>query len=312
MPEIAPLAAGGNNRVFLVRLGENHYVAKGYYDDAAVFRERMRAEYEFIGHARRFGITAVPRAIGCDNTLQVAVYERVLGVRLEPENVTASRVTEAARFFAQLNAAPVRSAGAHLQTASDACFSVTEHLTSVNRRLARLADISAATPVDRSAAELVNALGAEWVITKARLTAAGEGLIADSWRCLSPSDFGFHNALLRDDGTLCFLDFEYAGWDDPAKMIGDFFAHPGVPVPGEHFEIFIATALEPCADAAAIAERARSLMGVARIRWCCIVLNDFLPQVASRRQFADPAGDLDERKRRQLAKAENMLSKINS
>ena len=36
-------------------------------------------------------------------------------------------------------------------------------------------------------------------------------------RCLSPSDFGFHNALLEATGKLRFVDFEYAGWDDPAK-----------------------------------------------------------------------------------------------
>ena len=31
-------------------------------------------------------------------------------------------------------------------------------------------------------------------------------------------------------GELCFLDFEYAGWDDPAKMVADFFCQPAVPV----------------------------------------------------------------------------------
>ena len=51
---------------------------------------------------------------------------------------------------------------------------------------------------------------------------------------LSPSDFGFHNALLGPDGKLCFIDFEYAGWDDPAKLICDFFCQPQTPVPQAH------------------------------------------------------------------------------
>src|SRR5258708_29751946 len=41
--------------------------------------------------------------------------------------------------------------------------------------------------------------------------------------------FGFHNALLRPSQELCFLDFEYAGHDDPAKMVGDFFSQPAIP-----------------------------------------------------------------------------------
>ena len=41
----------------------------------------------------------------------------------------------------------------------------------------------------------------------------------------SPSDFGFHNALLKDNGKLCFLDFEYFGRDDPVKLMADFIWH---------------------------------------------------------------------------------------
>ena len=47
-------------------------------------------------------------------------------------------------------------------------------------------------------------------------------------RTLSPSDFGFHNALRRPDGRVVFLDLEYFGWDDPAKMISDFLLHPAL------------------------------------------------------------------------------------
>ena len=42
-------------------------------------------------------------------------------------------------------------------------------------------------------------------------------------KIISPSDFGLHNAKLGEDGKLAFFDFEYAGWDDPAKTIADFF-----------------------------------------------------------------------------------------
>ena len=306
---VEPLAKGGNNRIYLVRAGGQGYVAKWYYDDAAVFRERMRAEYEFILHARQFGITCVPRPLGSDAQIQVALYEKIDGRRLIPGELSSAHVIAAARFFARLNAPEVRAAGQHLQAASDACFSVTEHVKSVDVRIDRIAGVGG----DPAATEFMARLGTAWQGIKHRLDRANNTRheLSVAWRCLSPSDFGFHNALLRDDGTLCFLDFEYAGWDDPAKMIGDFFSHPGVPVSTEHLDAFIVASLQPFTNADAIAERARLLMDVARVRWCCIVMNDFLPQVASRRQFADPAGDSAERRCRQLAKAEIMLTKIN-
>ncbi len=66
----------------------------------------------------------------------------------------------------------------------------------------------------------------------ARLLAAEAGLdfngeLPQEWRSLVPSDFGFHNSLRRNDGSLAFVDFEYFGWDDPVKMTADILLHPG-------------------------------------------------------------------------------------
>ena len=53
-------------------------------------------------------------------------------------------------------------------------------------------------------------------------------------RSLSPSDFGFHNALLEADGRLTFVDFEYFGWDDPVKIVADVMLHPGMGLSADH------------------------------------------------------------------------------
>src|SRR5439155_21002106 len=72
--------------------------------------------------------------------------------------------------------------------------------------------------------------------SEARLQSGGmsfEKEIAADQRTLSPSDFGFHNALRQADGRIIFLDFEYFGWDDPAKMIADFLLHPAMELSAE-------------------------------------------------------------------------------
>jgi len=49
-------------------------------------------------------------------------------------------------------------------------------------------------------------------------------------QAISPSDFGFHNALMTDESDLSFFDFEYAGWDDSVKMFYNLFCQPDIPV----------------------------------------------------------------------------------
>ena len=153
-----------------------------------------------------------------------------------------------------------------------------------------------------------------WTAVKARLSdnarAAGlsmEQTLTGGECCLSPSDFGFHNALADAGGTVTFLDFEYAGRDDPAKLVSDFFCQPEIPVPIRYHAAFIAR-LGLGLDAAGRA-RCRILLDAYRIKWTCIILNDFLPIGAARRAFAD-GGSRAARGASQLAKAEAQIAGI--
>jgi hypothetical protein len=129
-------------------------------------------------------------------------------------------------------------------------------------------------------------------------------------RCVSPSDFGFHNALAQPDGTPRFLDFEYAGWDDPAKMTGDFFAQLAVPVPTNFFDRFVHETTAAFPRPEELFQRARLLRPVYQIKWCCIALNVFLPVNLARRKFANPSLDENALKRAQLTKAANLFQSI--
>lgn len=313
--EITPLASGGNNRVFLVESESGRRVAKWYYHDASGMRDRARAEFEFLSHIRRFGIRNVPQPIAHDPQHHLALYEFIAGRPVSAAELSTDLINQAAHLFATINSGPVRAAGGHLQPASDACFTIGEHIRSVDSRLKVLSAIQTRSATDREAVALVGRISAVWERIKGELQKHYPDVDAplpSSWRSLSPSDLGFHNALLRENGQLCFLDFEYAGWDDPAKMVGDFFSHPGLSVPLSYFEPFASGALEPFDGREELITRARRLSTVSRIRWCCIMLNEFLPDIATRRKFADPAVDMGERKKRQLEKARALFALTHS
>ena len=131
--------------------------------------------------------------------------------------------------------------------------------------------------------------------------------LAESKRTLSPSDFGFHNALVTADSKLKFFDFEYAGWDDPAKLVCDFFCQPAVPAPPAAFDRFARAVAAGFADPEFHRRRAELLLPVYRVKWCCILLNEFLPVGGSRRAYS-AAADPDARKAAQLAKARAALA----
>lgn len=47
---------------------------------------------------------------------------------------------------------------------------------------------------------------------------------------VSPSDFGFNN-ILKKNNKIYFIDFEYAGLDDPLKLCFDFLSNPNTKMP---------------------------------------------------------------------------------
>jgi hypothetical protein len=89
----------------------------------------------------------------------------------------------------------------------------------------------------------------------------------------------------------------------------DFFCQPEIPVPLRHLDRFIARLAEGLKLDAAATARCRLLLDACRIKWVCIILNDFLPVGAARRSFAE-AGEREERCARQIEKAKAKIGEI--
>jgi hypothetical protein len=305
-----PLVGGANNQVFRIDASGRTVLLKAYFVHPDDPRDRLRAEYGFSCFAWANGVRALAQPLACDPTGQLAVFEFLPGRKLVPAEVTRARMYEALNFFLAVNSWTDPAQARALPVASEACFSFEEHLHCVRRRVARLQALPVAGPVDQEALAFV----------QQELAPAAESVLANAGgltqplpatdRCLSPSDFGFHNALLTEDGQVRFIDFEYAGWDDPAKMVADFFCQPACPVPEGLFDEFARAVAERTTNPGFHLHRFRLLLPVYRVKWCAILLNDFLPAGGHRRRFAVGSEDEHERKVRQLEKARTALQKV--
>ena len=305
-----PLDGGKNNRVYRVGTSKGPVLLKSYFRHPDDPRDRLGTEFAFARFAWDHGVRCIPQPLACDPAAGLGLFEFIEGRKLNPGEVTPDHVTAALKFFVQLNFS--KGEATALPNGSEACFSLEDHLGTIARRVNRLKGIEPKTELDREAVEFVTG---EFLPVAARAfdtahqQAIEQGLdittpLDAANRCLSPSDFGYHNALLAaSDGKLRFLDFEYAGWDDPSKSVGDFFCQPHAPAPMSEFERFVNTVANAMPEPEMHVARAKLLLPIYRVKWVCILLNDFLPVGGSRRAFAGPGAEQESRKADQLAKA---------
>ncbi|MDO8289829.1 MAG: phosphotransferase [Parvibaculum sp.] len=312
-----PCREGGNNLVYEIHLRNKRVLAKKYYRSGQDPRDRLGAEWSLIVYAIGQGISNVPKPIAKDEENGIGLYEFIEGRKLSTQELNARHVDMAADFFVALNGADRAEYAKEMPVASEACFSIADHCSLIDRRVARLAAIEIDDEAGKEARSYVAEIEKVWTSTKRVIKAElaicqlePDQVLPSVQRCVSPSDFGFHNALLRPDGGVTFIDFEYAGLDDPAKMAADFFCQPQVPVSADHFERFLERTMFFCDDAEGLKRRARILLPAQKLKWACIMLNDFLPDDAKRRRFANPEAEKSLRKRMQLDKVRVALTAL--
>jgi thiamine kinase-like enzyme len=129
-------------------------------------------------------------------------------------------------------------------------------------------------------------------------------------RTLSPSDIGFINAIKTPYNQWVFLDFEYAGWDDPAKMIADAIHHPGIPIPETLHQIFINDTLSWLEDSENIALRIKNIFPLVGLKWCLIILKKFNVIANKNKKFLDIKGNKETILKNYFKKAELKLEQI--
>lgn len=299
------LTGGANNRVFRVTAGERSWVLKQYFQRDDDPRDRFAAEHDYYTALWDAGIRQIPQPLGWDRDKNLGLFEFISGRKLNPGEITPNRVDEALAFIINSN----RCAGAtRLNAASEACFSLPQHLATVERRIRRLQSIA-----DQEARDFVgHELIPKWqeIAAKELSYRSEQKDLTDDQKCISPSDFGFHNALLQPDKTLKFFDFEYAGTDDPAKLVCDFFCQPRLPAALDYWDRFTTEFADKCGWDDRFPARALALLPVYQIKWCCIMLNEFLHTDAQRREFSGDVPDLEERKGRQLTQARAALARV--
>jgi hypothetical protein len=309
------VGGAGNHRVYRVDGGNgSRYALKTYFSGGHDGSQRLNAEFGGLSYLWRGGLRTIPQPMAADRNARCALFGWVDG---EPvAKPTADDIDAACDFVADLKALARQNDAADLPLAREACLSADELFRQITARRARLAREGAFR--GDLAAFLRHSFDDTLSVTWARVRRGLEQAhiapgfeLVQRYRTLSPSDFGFHNAVRGADGKLVFCDFEYFGWDDPVKLIADFVLHPGMALNKKLAARFEKKASAIFADDPHFARRLELLKPLYALRWAMIVLNEFLPEKWAQRAFARGERDRNAVLRTQLGKAEDFVSRVN-
>ena len=286
---IRQIEHGRNSQVYLIHQGKYKWIVKKYHRHADDPRKRLESEFGFLSFLKNNEVIQIAEPIASDSKKNIGLFSHLPGEL--PKAINGNLVNQACDFIKKINESRNEKSAKHLPEASEACFSIISHINCVNKRVTRL---NKTFPVSSIQYDVSSFVQLSLVTSLEKITdniikqysdeKLKQSLPLES-RIISPSDFGFQNTLIESN-KLFFLDFEYAGWDDPAKLICDFGCHPEIPIKDEYLQVFKNSFLTWLEDAEDSIYRSEILMPLYRLKWCCIMLNEFTSEGKDRRNHA--------------------------
>lgn len=302
------LRGGANNQVVKIDCTDgNTFVMKRYFYHEKDPRPRLDAEYTFLNYAWNQGIRTIPQPIQKDVHRRIGFYSYIDGRSSTFLDANQAYVAAAADFVSNLNR--TRFHETDFMKASEACFQPQDFLIAVETRIRRLILWEKQETHLGLRSFLQHELIPAWDRAKAQCDLKKIDCLPGDF-ILSPSDFGLHNTLFKEDNQPIFIDFEYAGLDDPAKTICDFFLQPKFSISMSYFDVFSEQVASLSLNPEKTLKRTRSVFFLSQIKWCCIMLNVFLKVGQERRHFS--RNEIAQNQEKQLDLTREYLRKWNA
>lgn len=276
--EFVPLSGGANNQGYKVLTSTNKiYFLKCFPAQSETSSKKLENEFLFTQALEMAGIAQIPKAIACSKQEVCAVYEFIDGAPVK--SVEDNHVLQAIEFIRCCKSKKINRE--NIQFASESPATFADFANIISHRLQRFQQAKIESPFNQQLFEFLDVIEEDIrSVEKHNMLDWSQLLERD---LLSPSDFGFHNAIETTQG-LIFIDFEYAGLDSSWKLFCDFYGQPAKKVPLSSARLFF-----QCPLFAALLLQPKALLAMYHLtllKWCLIMLNEFLPNVQQRRAFS--------------------------
>jgi len=309
---ITELAAGGNGRLFKLRLEDSVLVAKFYQRDN---RDRLEREFQAFSFLKSRGFD-VPTALFYNQEYYYGVYSFEPGQPKLATDLTKRDVDGIVKFILALENLS-QDTGFPFPSAVNAHLSYSDHIDHITTRIGAVTEALRAGDLPPAAVDFINRTDVLSVMADL-LKPSSLGIteseqdqkLPSRFIRLSPVDFGSHNMLFSED-SVRFVDFEYFGWDDPLRLIAEFIGHDrNQGLSDDHKQYFINSYLDGTKLPESITARLDSLSKLLEIEWLASHLQFTTPARLQSRAFADPNLDKDAFIDEQLSKEEKRLNRL--
>ena len=271
---IDPIKKGGNSQVFKISdSNSNFLILKEYLNTQIADKPRLKNEIRALQMLTKTG--KVPKIIHYDYQLNIIVLEYINGFKIN--EITDQNLDDALFFIEDLYNL-CKSTNINYDHATEACLNRNELINQIEQRFIKLKKIK-----NKKLKEPLKKLYKLFINLEKRASCLWPKNNIDQnlnkkYLTFSPSDFGFHNAILNEKKELKFIDFEYFGLDDPVKLISDFLWHPGMKLNEKQKINFTNSAIKIFKEDILIKKRLNSSFSLYGLRWALIILNDFLEE----------------------------------
>lgn len=311
--QINSVEGRGNSKIFKIVTKKQNFAVKLYPDKNLDHRRRQQIEFEALNLLAKESFENIPSIVFKDDELNLSAFSWIEGT--EPKKINKDHINEAIKFLKKLKKISLRNNFKN-KKASEACLSYIELTRQISHKTDNLLNKNKnEKTLVKFLSERLSPISREF-IQKGKTIWPKESRTLNLKRVkriLSPSDFGFHNSLVTKDKKLYFIDFDYFGWDDPVKLVADFYWHPGMDLNSSLKKLWLDNTRKIFKnDDIFFNKRIHAALPLYGIRWVLIILNIFDDNVASRRLHANKISktELKEIKKIQLDKADKMLNNI--
>jgi len=301
LQSLEEMSGGGNSRAFDANHGE--MFVKLYQPSIADGDNRRARESQASKFLQAQGVP-VPKLRFTSREVGVSVFDWISGRRIDrPNEGHLHSLLDFIIKLKDMSAEP--TAREMFGPATEATFELEDYSSQIENRLERLK--STTDPEIRAFINGEFERQCRRVLTQSR----EQGLVKrldERFQILSPSDLGFHNCLEGERG-LIFFDFEYFGWDDPARLVGDLLLHPAMFLENRLSSKLIKESFQLFNEIPNFPSRVQSVLPLLALRWQLIVLKPFVPRLMAQGEQSDSDSYLELRLQR-LERARRIRQRV--
>jgi thiamine kinase-like enzyme len=279
---IIEMKDGINSKVYKFVSENKSFILKVYNNKN---NSRIKRELLFYRYLNKTRNQQVVKPINFDVNLNLAIYPFIEGVKIK--RVSNREIFQMANFINNINK---KKSKINLPIAVDGIQNRSDHLKLCEIKLKNLKSIKFKSNIEKKCKNFLN----KKLIPKFKylkksykqnhnlyllnLNLKKKKLI------VSPSDFGFHNAI-KLKNRLYIIDFEFAGLDDPIKLICDFLCQPDQFINNKQKKYFLEMLSLRGYSLEELKYYTEVYLPFHKIKWCCIILNIFKDKIKSNKNL---------------------------